>query len=366
MALSLPDPRVPVELNVSGPTVCNVQFNMLKAKLWPQNAIHICRNFAQMLYPTPNMTFLDRFAFDEETCANLRILELINPSDHNLTDDDLAKILARCPNLEIATFCGLTDLSDRTLVVLASTSTALKSLDISGCKDVTDIGVLQIAAGLTSLEILRMNGLATLKDPAVSAIVRNLARLTELELSDCALLTARSVRDIWFYSRKLCRLTLARCPQLTDTAFPHPSSTVVPPARRNSPAQGSSAIEPLTALDPNRSTPRNKSPNWLEELPPLTLTPRQSFKDLVYLNISGCPKVTGTALSGVLMYAPRLRHLDISRCTSLSPALERGSHIARFISPHVPAISDANIVALLRVTSRITTIDLSCKLCIPP
>ena len=64
----------------------------------------------------------------DETCHRVQHLELQSHKNHNFTDDDLADILPYCPNLETVILSGVPDLSDRTLVLLASNACLKKKV----------------------------------------------------------------------------------------------------------------------------------------------------------------------------------------------------------------------------------------------
>ncbi|TFY53965.1 hypothetical protein EVJ58_g9142 [Rhodofomes roseus] len=254
------------------------------------------------------MSFINRLPLTQKSCYDVVHLALTQNDDDNIIDDDLAHILPWCPNLESVCLTGVPDVSDRTVVLLARGTPNLRELDLSGCTLVTDVAILELANIAMELEEVRLNGLSTLTDPSVSALARSLTNLRELELCDLHLLTPPSIRDIWTFSTRLQRLKLANCVHLTDKAFPyvpgvlpdHPSSLTTSP------------------LEEPQWTNGSRPPTWLETLPPLIFSLGHKLTHLRFLDISNCPRLTDTAVVGIVMHAPRIQHLNLSACSRLT------------------------------------------------
>ncbi|KAI0941266.1 hypothetical protein AcV7_002882 [Taiwanofungus camphoratus] len=311
---------------------------------------------------TAVMSYSNRLPLTEDSCYEIVHLELTREIDHGIFDDDLAHIIPWCPNLQSVHVSGFLDLTDRTVVLLATYASKLRRLDISGCRGVTDVGVLEVASTLMGLEVLKLSGLSTLMDPAVSAITRSLPRLQELEMNDLPLITAVSVRDIWTFCRKLRRLKLAHCRQLNDRAFPYA------PHSKSSPGVASIRSSAQAARDVrlSASSRRSRPPTWLDSLPPLILTPGHTLPDLRLLDLSHCSKLTDAAIAGVIAHAPRIQHLTLSGCTGLTDAAmhavaKLGVHLDVLALTRVEKLTDAGIVALVRGCPRLKSVEVSCK-----
>ncbi|KAI0960473.1 hypothetical protein AcW1_004979 [Taiwanofungus camphoratus] len=306
------------------------------------------------------MSYSNRLPLTEDSCYEIVHLELTREIDHGIFDDDLAHIIPWCPNLQSVHVSGFLDLTDRTVVLLATYASKLRRLDISGCRGVTDVGVLEVASTLMGLEVLKLSGLSTLMDPAVSAITRSLPRLQELEMNDLPLITAVSVRDIWTFCRKLRRLKLAHCPQLNDRAFPYA------PHSKSSPGVASIRSSAQAARDVrlSASSRRSRPPTWLDSLPPLILTPGHTLPDLRLLDLSHCSKLTDAAIAGVIAHAPSIQHLTLSGCTGLTDAAmhavaKLGVHLDVLALTRVEKLTDAGIVALVRGCPRLKSVEVS-------
>ncbi|TCD67495.1 hypothetical protein EIP91_012300, partial [Steccherinum ochraceum] len=312
------------------------------------------------------MRFINMLPVTDETCHRVQHLELQSHKNHNVTDDDLADILPDCPNLETVILSGVPDLSDRSLVLLASNATALKHVDLSGCKHITSVGITALDSHASSLEVLRLNHVPLLTDPAISAIALSLSHLVELELSDSILLTAISIRDIWSYAKRIKRLRLARCAQLTDKAFPYafPPSPVQPrkrlfgvdlPSRKSVPEQYS--MDAMTASAERPLT-------WLEALPPLILPPTYMLEELRLLDLTNCYKLTDDAIIGITTHAPRIQTFLLSGCFELTDrALESlgklGHHLDVLTLAHVDQITDRGVSVLCSACPRLRSVDVS-------
>lgn len=311
---------------------------------------------------TAVMSYSNRLPLTEDSCYEIVHLELTREIDHGIFDDDLAHIIPWCPNLQSVHVSGFLDLTDRTVVLLATYASKLRRLDISGCRGVTDVGVLEVASTLMGLEVLKLSGLSTLMDPAVSAITRSLPRLQELEMNDLPLITAVSVRDIWTFCRKLRRLKLAHCPQLNDRAFPYAPHSKSSPGVASIRSSAQAARDVRLSASPGRSRP----PTWLDSLPPLILTPGHTLPDLRLLDLSHCSKLTDAAIAGVIAHAPRIQHLTLSGCTGLTDAAmhavaKLGVHLDVLALTRVEKLTDAGIVALVRGCPRLKSVEVSCK-----
>lgn len=143
----------------------------------------------------------DRLPTEEEH-RRIRHLVLQNSPPHtSFTDDQVADVVNRCPQLESVVLAGVPETTDRTVVLLAQNAANLHGLDICHCTQVTDVGILELAKKSLPLQWLNLSGVLGLTDPSISAIAKTCPRLAELELCELPLLTPVSVRDIWSYSR---------------------------------------------------------------------------------------------------------------------------------------------------------------------
>jgi F-box and leucine-rich repeat protein GRR1 len=265
-----------------------------------------------------------------------------------ITDDELAKALKHCCNLQTVILSGLPELSDRSVVVLAENAIDLQGIDLTNCKDLTDVGIMELAAKSLPLEWMHLNGLQGITDAAISTVAKTCSRLAELELSDIPLLTPLSVRDVWSYSRKLRVLRIRNASNLTDKAFPAPIA-------------GSASFSLSLEDKPLPHRPIT----WIEQIPPLILS--HSADNLRVLDLSNCKKITDAAIRGIVMHATRIQNISLSGCQLTDSALESlcnlGNHLDVITLSHVSRITDRGVVSLASACTNLRVVDLSfCRL----
>ncbi|KAF8639875.1 hypothetical protein AX17_001129 [Amanita inopinata Kibby_2008] len=278
---------------------------------------------------------------DEYPGVRHLILQKQAQAGNKITDDQLATVLAACPQLESVVLSGVPDITDRTVVLLAGTATNLQGINLNGCTQITDVAVRELIAKSPSLQWIHLNGVVSLTDPSIFAITKTCSRLIDLELSGLRLITPMSVRDVWTYSRKLRTLRLARCSLLTDRAFPSLVRPQVSEVRDHQVSQ-----RPQT---------------WLEQLPPLIL--RYNAENLRTLDLSYC-KISDDGIGGIVSHAPRIQTLILTGCEKLTDrALESicklGDHLDVLIMAHVSEITDAAVIKLARSCSKLRCVDVA-------
>jgi F-box and leucine-rich repeat protein GRR1 len=304
-----------------------------------------------------------------EECEDLESISFDSRVEHDITDDDLAKVVPYCFDLKEAYLGGIHDLSDRTLILLGEHTDDLKVLDISGCQFVGPLGIRELVARATKLQTLRMGSVWTVTDPAVTNVVRTLGHLAELDLSDLPLVTSHSVREVWTFCRQLRMLKVSRCKNLTDRAFPSPLPTestfqlggskgVVVPS-----VPGTSQLPPKPSPSPGKTS---SATAWTNNLPPLVLPSHQTLQHLQFLDVSQCTKLTDDAVVGLVLHAPRINELSMSGCTQMTnktlQSLTRLSdHLLSLDVSHCPYFTDDGINKLVRSCPRIKFMNISRK-----
>ena len=310
------------------------------------------------------MNFSNFLPISEEACECAEVLEFQRGVQHPVIDDDLARTLPYCDRLDAALLTGITDLTDRTLIVLANTATHLRILDVSGCREITDVSVQELAVHATQLEAIRLNSVVGVKDPSVSTLVRSLPHLAELELTDLPLLTAGSVRDIWTFAKKLRILRLARCSQLTERGFPHPFPDSLPQADLQLLQNGGHSLrhkKPIHLHTP----PASRPPSYLDAFPPLLLPESHQLDNLRLLDLAHCKKLTDTAVLGALAHAPRIHHISLAGCPLLTDAAVNslcrlGVNLEYVSIAHLDQVTDKGVLELVQACQRMKTVDVSC------
>lgn len=306
------------------------------------------------------MSYIDTLPSDEESCYYAEHIEFhhdpaLAPA---ATDDELAAVLPHCPNVVSAYLTGVPDLSDRTLIILAESAPNLAHLDVSGCADVTDLGLHALAAQSTSLVSVSINRLSGITDPALARLVRGLPHLEQLEMDSLPLVTSVAVRDVWIFGRGLKKWSMAGCLQVTDSAFPWV------PERERLEREGEPA--PTVMEDASGSATQRRR-TWLESLPPLVLPAMHRLNELHVLDLSHCPKLTDSAMLGIVAHAPHIQHLNLAGCVELT---DRAMHAISSLGIHLAAVdigglervTDAGAFVLAASCPRLQFVDISCEL----
>ncbi|KAI0340779.1 RNI-like protein [Trametopsis cervina] len=331
--------------------------------------------------PSSKMSYLNCLPSTEETCEDAQVIE-IHPKYSGITDDQLARILHLCPNLQRLSLAGVRDLSDRSLVIIAQTTTDLKYIDISGCKEVTDIGVHELASQANRLEVVKLNGIVGLTDPSLIALVRSLPRLAELDATDLPLLTSHSVRDIWTFGQNLKKVRLGRCGHIDDKGFPIRTDTPLSPVPSvtNSAAHAAVIPSPVGRGQASSASLSNigsegglyhapdpeagRISSWLDALPPLILPGHRVLSQLRTLDLTECTHITDSAVAGIVAYTPHLQHIHLAGCVlltnaSLSQLTLLGRHLETLTISYASTITDAAILDLVRACPNLAVIDVS-------
>ncbi|KAL4247137.1 hypothetical protein ABKN59_001343 [Abortiporus biennis] len=314
-----------------------------------------------------------------QNCKSVTTLIFPAGSENRYSDQDLASILPFCSRLHTVELSGFTDFSDRTLELLASTtSTRLWHIDLSGCQYISSNSIQRLASLATSLRVVKLNNITSLGDPALCALIRHLAHLTELEVCNWPMLTPVPVRDIWILSRRQLRvLKLAHCSQITDKAFPYPSPPPDAPVLsslnmrlRNASSQyvAQEHIIPRT-LKHNASLPKARSRplDPLDALPPLLYPSTQMMQNLQVVDISHCYRITDEAIAGLIWRSHHIKSLNIAGCVnltdvSLSKIAGLGGALHHIVLSGLTRITDRGMVTLFRSCRDIKTISISgCK-----
>ncbi|OSD04517.1 RNI-like protein [Trametes coccinea BRFM310] len=308
------------------------------------------------------MSYVDALPSDEESCYYAEHLEFRpddpsydshDPSSDNdrpppITDDELASVLPRCPNLTSALLSGIPDLSDRTLILLATRAPHLARLSLASCRGITDLGLSALAAHATALTALTLSHVRGATDRSLARLVRGLPQLRALEMDGLPLVTAHAVRDVWLFARGLRRWSMSGCMHVADEGFPW-----VP----DEPQGGVGAAGPPTPARPKTKT-------WLESLPPLVLPATHKLTELGSLDLSHCARITDAAVRGVVAHAPRIRELNLAGCIELTDRALRalcalGGHLVLVDIAGLWRVTDEGVFALASACRRLRVVDVS-------
>lgn len=129
-----------------------------------------------------------------------------------VTDEGIASVLSRYPNLEELNLQGITDLTDRAFAIPHH---KLRNLDISDAKEITDQGIETLTTFCPNLSILSLNG-QNLTDRGLEAIARSCKHLVRFKLVQAHQITDEALMALFKNNPYLGRLVLQGCTNLTD------------------------------------------------------------------------------------------------------------------------------------------------------
>lgn len=255
----------------------------------------------------------------EHWCTNVKSINLAGC--YGVTTRALHKLLASCPHLEALCLRGLSAVTNTTCIVIGDAHPQLVSLDLSRCSSLDAFGMTFICEAIdrrrlvlditSPLKELRLSGLKRVSEWTLASIARAFPALEVLDLSHCTSLADACLERFTEWQEDTLVISAAEMRKRYQ-ASPNEDEDVMPYVELTARQVG---------LDP---------------------TDRTMYKRRV----------------------TRLRHLNISHCTSLTD--QACNHLA-FTVPHLEllelggigaALEDAGLVRLLQSTPLIRKLDL--------
>lgn len=242
---------------------------------------------------------------------------------------------------------GVVDVTDATILVVATTSNRLQGINLEGCKKITDTGIHAIADNCPMLRRIKLCDLDLITAASVSKLVTNCPLLIEIDLNSCIRVGEAAARDIWLNCLHLRELRLAQCSLIGDNAFPVPPKLA--PQNSTSSSTSTAAEQAMSRLIVPIS-------------PPLLLSrPLVHLRQLDLMSL----QITDDAVAGIIVNAPKLRNLVLAKCSLLTDRAVRsiaglGRHLQFLHLGHASAITDASIIHLARMCVRLRYVDLAC------
>lgn len=176
-----------------------------------------------------------------------------------------------CPKLKRLNFSYCKGVTDRTMFHIATyVSDRLESLDLTRCTSITDLGFSYWAS-------------------------RSFPKLQQINLSDCTFLTDKAIIDLILIAPYITELNLSFCCSLTDVSVE---------------AIGMNCTH-LRKLDLSfcGSAVSDKSLSVLAS----------NLRNLEYLNVRGCIRVTNMSVNLLWQYCRQLKELNITQCKNVVP-----------------------------------------------
>ncbi|KAH6943910.1 hypothetical protein HPB50_000624 [Hyalomma asiaticum] len=263
-------------------------------------------------------TMIDSICLAQLSAAYSKTLrELHAVSCVQLRTHGVRVLCENVPKLTCLNLASNWQLKDDCLQIICESLQHLERLDMSHCRNITYVGFTSLAhlrklryASFSdcvleepetmvqhfsarpwpAIQLLNISSCG-INDAVAKCISEGMPTLVFLDVSQTSLLTDDAVRAIWTHLRLLRVLRMADCSNITDEALHRPGS--------------------------------------LEECEPTSMACLAGLKEL---NLGGCHLVSDAGVSAAVFF-PELTSLDIGRCTLLTPASLK--HIAL----HCPSLS---------------------------
>lgn len=234
-------------------------------------------------------------------------------------------VVDACQNLINATLEGCRNLQRTTLHTLVRNNCKLAHLNLTGLTAVTNTTCKLIAQSCPELELLNVSWCKHVDALGIKFVVLGCPNLKDLRAREIKGFNSQEVAQAMFKTNNLERLLLSGCDDLADSTLKTIFHGINPP------------IDILTDLP---IVPARKLRHL--DLTRCTSLTTQGVKALGHLvpNLEGlqlahCPNLTDAALEAILSTTPRLTHLDLEDCRGLTNHV-LSEHLAKApCAPHL-------------------------------
>ncbi|XP_055789606.1 dynein regulatory complex subunit 6 isoform X2 [Salvelinus fontinalis] len=332
------------------PFVVHLNMRGCTSLQWPSfKCISECRNLQEL-----NLSECFNIK-DEMVCMILEgcpTLLYLNLSFSYVANGTLRELSRSCLNLQFLSLACCRRFTDKGLQYLASGKGCHKliHLDLSGCTQISVEGFRYIAAGCPQLQQIVFNDLPTLSDSCVLELASKCHSLSAISLwdtphlSDSAFKAIAEVANLTKFSvdgnsrmsdiswRALCRsspgltrLHAADCPRMTDSSL-----------------KSMGTLKNLVYLNISHCS-------RVSDMGLRYLTEGPSASKLRELNLSNCSRINDLAIMRVAQKCSKLNHLSVSYCDNLSNSgLEWLSSCSSLLSLDISGcnIMDQGLIAL--------------------
>uniref|UniRef100_A0A4W5KDK7 F-box and leucine-rich repeat protein 13 n=1 Tax=Hucho hucho TaxID=62062 RepID=A0A4W5KDK7_9TELE len=332
------------------PFVVHLNMRGCTSLQWPSfKCISECRNLQEL-----NLSECFNIK-DEMVCMILEgcpTLLYLNLSYSYVANGTLRELSRSCLNLQFLSLACCRRFTDKGLQYLASGKGCHKliHLDLSGCTQISVEGFRYIAAGCPLLQQIVFNDMPTLSDSCVLELASKCQSLSAISLwdtphlSDSAFKAIAEVANLTKFSvdgnsrmsdiswRALCRsspgltrLHAADCPRMTDSSL-----------------KSMGALKNLVYLNISHCS-------RVSDMGLRYLTEGPSASKLRELNLSNCSRINDLAIMRVAQKCSKLNHLSVSYCDNLSNSgLEWLSSCSSLLSLDISGcnIMDQGLIAL--------------------
>ncbi|KAI0995223.1 SCF E3 ubiquitin ligase complex F-box protein [Podosphaera aphanis] len=247
-------------------------------------------------------------------CNRVERLTLTNCE--GLSDNGLMSLLGGSHNLLALDISGDTQITERSMEVLANNCRRLQGLNVTGCVRISPSSMMLVADKCRSIKRLKLNDCNQLDDAAIMEFAKKCPNLLEIDLHQCRNIGNEPITSLLVNGQSLRELRLANCDLISDAAF-------------------------------------------------LSLPSNQTYDHLRILDLTFCARLTDQAVEKIIQVAPRLRNIVFAKCRLLTDAAvnsisKLGKNLHYLHLGHCGQITDSSIVNLVASCNRIRYIDLGC------
>ncbi|KAK2629135.1 hypothetical protein QTJ16_002238 [Diplocarpon rosae] len=265
-------------------------------------------------------------------------------------------VVKACRNLVSATLEGCKNIHKSTLHSLLRTNERLANLNLTGLPAVTNATCRIIARSCPSLEMFNVSWCTHMDARGVQAVIAGCPKLNDLRAGEVRGFHNLDVAQLIFETNNLQRLVLSGCVDLSNEAL----QTMLTGKDPEVDILTDIAIVPVRRL-------RHLD---LSRCCSLTSTGVKTLAHLVPalegLQLSACPALTDNALSGVLATTPRLTLLELEELPELTNTLF-SNHLARascaatlehLSVSYCEDLGDPGLLPVIRACTSLRSIDM--------
>ncbi|KAK7989713.1 hypothetical protein PG989_010028 [Apiospora arundinis] len=265
-------------------------------------------------------------------------------------------VVKACQNLVNATLEGCRNLTGATLHSLIKTNERLTNLNLTGLPAVSNSTCKIISQHCPQLESFNVSWCKSMDAKGIKMVVLGCPKLRDLRAGEIRGFDNLEVAQAIFETNRLERLVLSGCTELNDAAL----QTILHGIRPSVDILTDRPIVParkLRHLDLSRC--KSLTDHGVSAIAHLT-------PDLEGLRLSGCSAVTDTPLEHIVASTPRLTHLELEDLAELTngflskhlakaPCASRLEHLS---VSYCESISDTGMIPVIKACANLKNIEM--------
>jgi|GEM_PF-5638831 hypothetical protein len=256
---------------------------------------------------------------------------------HGAAVDDACFLPPLCRPLKILHLSSCTHVTDKGLKTLLQLGT-IHSLSITSCPQITNATLEEIASHLKNLETLELSDMSHLSDYALSMVLASCPKLTNLSIDQCEGFGDQALFAISLFGKNIHSLRISANSGFTEQGFTYLPKNLQTLNISSSPQLSNGICQNLISTS-RHLTYFDASFCSRLSCPIAEIGPHPSIR---ILNLRGCPledssieiaakrcrslthlylaysSITDKSLQSLAANTPKLKVLDLSRCTKLT------------------------------------------------